>query len=353
MKVTDIIKRKGLELGFSHIGITTAEPFIEYAQELLRRPDYAIWADPDRSKYPGRTYLTETATPKNYYPQGTSIICATLGYSQYLYPEELTRHVARAYLCRSYVPQPNDLAGIRVAEYKRFIKSLGIGMYEGECDLPQRAACARAGIITYGKNNFAYTKEDGSFNILFTFLVDTVLDYDEPTVRCDCPESCHKCIDACPSQAIAAPGRLLPRNCAMNNHQLPLGAFPDDLWDKFSTSIHGCDICQLACPRNAAVLKRASRKDPFLETLKDEFDLEKVLFLDEDYYETAIRPIMYNYIRDMDLFRRNAAIAMGNSGNSAYITPLEKALTVYKDKPELLKPIVWALGRLRGEEKSN
>lgn len=26
-------------------------------------------------------------------------------------------------------------------------------------------ACARTGIITYGKNNFAYAKEDGSFNL--------------------------------------------------------------------------------------------------------------------------------------------------------------------------------------------
>lgn len=98
-----------------------------------------------------------------------------------------------------------------MTEFKRYIQSLGIGIYEGEHELPERAACARAGIVTYGKNNFAYTKEDGSFNILYSFLVDTQLEYDAPTVRCDCPPNCRLCLDACSSNAILAPGRLHPQ----------------------------------------------------------------------------------------------------------------------------------------------
>ena len=34
------IKRKGLELGFSKVGITTANDFTEYEEEIRSRPDY-------------------------------------------------------------------------------------------------------------------------------------------------------------------------------------------------------------------------------------------------------------------------------------------------------------------------
>ena len=344
MTTAEKIKRKGLELGFTHVGIAAADDFTDYAEELESRPDYELWTDKDRSKYPNRSYLSAAAYPKRYYPEGKSIVCATWGYSQWLYPEELTAHVARAYLCRSYVPQAHDAAGIRLAEFKRFIWGLGIGIYEGEHEVPDRAACARAGIITYGKNNFAYTEEDGSFNILTALLVDTELDYDTPTVRCDCPPGCQRCMEACPAGAILEAGRLHPQNCAMYWHQISMGKFDQDRWDKFGVRIHGCDECQLECPRNQAVLKRAARRDPFLEVLKEEFDLGKVLLMDEAYYEAVVRPVMYNYIRDLDIFRRNAAIAIGNSGDRRYIPALEKAMQY--ENEELRRAVRWALDRL-------
>lgn len=344
MELTDRIKQKGLELGFTHVGVTTAEDFWDYEAELLRRPDYEMWATTDRAKYPGRSYLRMAAHPKTYYPEGKSIICATFGYSQYAYPQELTPYVARAYLCRAYVPQARSAAGVRVREFKDYLRDEGVGVYEGDFELPERLACARAGIITYGKNNFAYTEEDGSFNILYSFLVDTELRYDTPTVRCDCPESCRRCIDACPTQAILGPGRLHLQNCAIHNNQLPLGAVPRELWEKLGTHLHGCDECQLACPRNQAVLKKAVRKDMLLEKLKETFDLDRILLLDESYYEETVKPIMYNYIRDMDLFRRNAAIAIGNSGDPAHLPALRQALTCGNE--ELREVVEWAIERL-------
>lgn len=350
MTKAEKIKRKGYELGFSRVGITTADDFDDFLEEILSREDYEIWTSDDRVKYVGRCYLSEAARPRSYYPQGQSIICATLGYSQYVYPEKMSAHVARAYLARGYTPQKEDIAGIREEEFKRFIRSLGIGLYEGISEVPQRAACARAGIITYGKNNFAYTKEDGSFNILYTFLVDTVLDYDTPTERCECPENCFLCSEACPADAILAPGRLYPRNCAVNNHQLPMEDFPEDLWGAYGVRIHGCDECQLVCPRNAAVLRKASRRDPLVEEISASFDLEKILHLDESYYEENVRPIMYNYIRDMDLFKRNAAIALGNAGDASALPALEKALEVNQEKPALLRPIRWAIEQLKKEQ---
>lgn len=73
-------------------------------------------------------------------------------------------------------------------------------------------------------------------------------------------------------------------------------------------------------------LDNASRKDYFLEILDKQFDIEKVLLTDEKYYKYVIYSIMHNYIKDINYFRRNAAIAMGNSGNKAYIQTLKKVL---------------------------
>lgn len=252
--------------------------------------------------------------------------------------------MARAYLCRAYVLQAESAAGIRTNEFRRYIKSFGIGIYEGEQEIVDRMACARAGIITYGKNNFAYTKEDGSFNILYTFLVDTELLCDEPTIRQDCPEHCRLCIDACPTHAILTPGRLHPQHCMMNNNQLTMGQLPQERWDISGMHIHGCDECQVVCPRNKSVLSRANRKDPLLEMLKSKFDLEQILLLTDEYYEEVERPIMYNYIQVRNIFHRNAAIALGNSNDPFHIPALKKALSF--DCEGVRAAAQWAIEKL-------
>jgi len=339
-ELTRKIKMKGLELGFSKVGMTNADDFTEYEQEIRSRPDYDLWVNTKRG-----AYLGKGSRPRSFYPQAKSIVCAVYSFADIQFPEELDKYVGRAYLSRSYIPLCNSICGLRVNGFIAYIESLGCNVYKGEVDIPNRMACARAGIISYGKNNFAYTKEDGSFIILCTFVTDMELEYDEPTVECRCPPSCTACMDACPTNAILSPGRLHPQNCMLYNHVLN-DYIPHELRDGLGTYIHGCDICQKACPRNKKIIEKASRKDLFLEKLKEDFDLEKVLLMDDEYYNDTVHPIMYNYIRDIDLFRRNAAIALGNTNDLAHIPALEEARQ--SENKFVREAAEWALQKLRG-----
>ena len=340
-ELTKKIKMKALELGFSKVGTTNANDFVEYEQELNSRPDYTPWINT-----PETGYLIDGCRPQTFYPEGKSIICTVYGFSDTLFPEELTPYVGRAYLNRSYRALAESSYGLRVNAFKDFIKSLGISMYEGDIIVPERMACARAGVITYGKNNFAYTEENGSFISLYTFVVDIELEYDDPTIICKCPPDCQQCIKTCPTHAIAQARRLLPLNCVLLNNISNM-VIPNELREGIGTRIHGCDACQLACPRNKEVLANASRKDLFLEELKKDFDLERILLLDDKYYQDVVYPIMY-LLRDLDLFRRNAAIALGNTGDQSHIPALKKALE--NPNPLVRDAAQWAIGKLSVNE---
>lgn len=97
-------------------------------------------------------------------------------------------------------------------------------------------------------------------------------------------------------------------------------------------------------------MKKATRKDPFLEQLDAEFDLEQILFMDDDYYHAVVHPIMYNYITALEVFQRNAAIALGNTLDATHIPALKKALAT--STPMVREAAAWALDRI-GSHESN
>ncbi|MEE0845267.1 MAG: 4Fe-4S double cluster binding domain-containing protein [Eggerthellaceae bacterium] len=343
MKIEEKIKSAGFELGFTHVGIAPAHDYEDYERDILGRPDYAPFTATETS------LLRRIARTKTLHPQAQSIICATLGYGGIDYPETLTPSVARTYLSRTYTPPADMQHGVQIEAFARALEDLGLNIDRNQFNLPQRLACAEAGVVTLGRNNFAYTPEDGSFNILVTFLTTAKLECDQPTFRCECPEGCERCIHACPTQAIAGPRRLMLDRCILfNNQRFELGA-QEEVWAQLGQRIHGCDECQLACPRNRAVLEGPKRRDAFLDLLAQKFDLEKILALDDEYYRETIHPIMYNYIKDLDIFRRNAAIALGNSGDPSHLPALRRALEA-AGNPPVRKAIEWAIARLERSE---
>lgn len=349
MTLEEELKQKALELGYAKAGITPAENFDEYYEEMQKREFYSfLWND--------KRKIIQNAHLREHFPEAKSILSVVFNYSDIKYPENMTKHMGRAYLARCYGPPKDSVNGSRFELLKKIVRSKGIHIFE-DAILPERAVAARAGTATYGKNNFAYADGCGSFIILSSIVMDKELKCDTPTNIQKCPKNCHKCIDACPTKAIYEPGKLEPQKCiGFNNwfRQTEKGVdpfIPEEIRDALGVRIHGCDICQEVCPRNKAVLEQSSKRDPFLEQLAQKFSLEKILFMTDDYYHEVIEPIMYNYIKDYRYFRRNAAIAMGNSGETNYIPLLKRAAD--DADPLIRDAALWGLKRLENPLENN
>lgn len=333
------IVRKGLELGFSNVGFTGVRDYPEWLVEARARPNYEPFAEGDES------FFVKLASTKTLHPWAKSAVCATLGFANADYPERLLTSIARMYQARIYGPLPGTVHAFQIEALASYLEELGMRVERSQYTMPQRVACAEAGIVSFGNNNFAYSEQDGSFAILVSFLVDAELRPTGGKQENGCPEGCTLCQEACPTGAIVEAGSLDMGRCILFNNQRFAPGAQERIWDEMGERIHGCDACQTACPRNREVLEKATAKDPFLELLASEFDLERILMLDDEYYERVVRPIMYNYIKDLDIFRRNAAIALGNSGDAGHLPALREAREG-TENPDVVKAIDWAIAKL-------
>jgi len=78
---------------------------------------------------------------------------------------------------------------------------------------PGELTGARAGVVTYGRNTFAYAEGIGSFIIPLLFGGGCKAGHDEPTMKLGCPAKCSFCIDACPTGPFMQPAQDGPRRC--------------------------------------------------------------------------------------------------------------------------------------------
>lgn len=348
MSLTEDIKDFALDVGYSHVGITSAEDFSDFIDEVQSRGRlYDVYVEDPRKFLNG-------ARPKKCMPGARSIISVAWDYAQKGFPESLSGKIGRIYQARCYNAPPHRINGARYKLLSDFLEKNGCQIGRGFL-LPERRAAARAGVTTFGKNNFAYVKNIGSFILLSSIVVDKELEYDSPSYEIECPKDCTACMDACPTGAIYEPLKLDPRRCIAFNAWWTQDGRPcvtsfirPEIRAKMGTRVHGCDVCQEACPRNSAKLKAKLPQDPFLIQLAEDFSLPKMLEMPDQFYEKTVRPIMYNYINDKKYFQRNAAIALGNIGLEENIPVLHRAM----DNPEELVRgyAAWGLGRIGGDK---
>ncbi|MBN2490825.1 MAG: tRNA epoxyqueuosine(34) reductase QueG [Planctomycetes bacterium] len=106
-----------------------------------------------------------------------------------------------------------------------------------------------AGIGWLGKHGCVITPECGSWVFLGELVLDCELDADAPLPdRCG---TCRRCLEACPTGALAAPSRLDATRCLSYwTIESRADCFPPDIRRALDGRIFGCDICQEVCPWN-------------------------------------------------------------------------------------------------------
>ena len=215
--------------------------------------------------------------------------------------------------------------------------SLQTRSYVDTGPLVERVYAKYAGVGWIGKNTCIINQKLGSWLFLGVILTSLELEADLPAPdRCG---RCTRCLDACPTHAFTAPGQLDARLCISYLTIEKRGDIPDDLRSGMGRPVFGCDICQDVCPwtRRAPVTSAAEFQprdglvNPALDWLAE---------MQPEEFRTVFRgsPIRRTKLSGL---RRNAVIAMGNSGNLKFLPTLRRLC----DDPDLAVASLarWAL----------
>jgi epoxyqueuosine reductase len=207
----------------------------------------------------------------------------------------------------------------------------------------ERELAWRAGLGWPGKNTVLINRRRGSWLFLGAILLNRELAYDAPaTAHCG---TCTRCLVACPTGALVAPGMLDARRCISYLTIELHGPIPHELRPMMGTHIFGCDICQVVCPWNrrapvsseAAFLPRAGFAAP---------ELVPLLRLSEDDFRTRFRDSPVSRAKRRGLLR-NVAVALGNLRDPQALAALESVL--HDPEPLIRRHAAWALGRIGGQ----
>jgi epoxyqueuosine reductase len=341
MALSTHIKTAARQLGFDLVGLTSAAPLAHggrlrawVAQGFAGEMGY-MSRDVDRRVDPSRV-LPEARSVivvgKNYYTApATAEGTRGRGWiSRYAWG--LDYHDVLAHQLKALV---TDIRAVEGADVQA-------RWYVDTGPILERELAWRAGLGWPGNNTNLINRSTGSWLLLGAILLDRELVYDAPaTAHCG---TCTRCLIACPTGALVAPGVLDARRCISYLTIELRGPIPRELRALMGTHIFGCDICQAVCPWNRkapvstepAFLPRAGFAAP---------ELIALLQLSEEAFGHQFRGSPIKRTKRRGLLR-NVAVALGNLRDVRSIPALQKALG--DSEPLIRGHVAWALGRIGG-----
>ncbi len=239
-----------------------------------------------------------------------------------------------------------------------------------------RGWAARAGLGFIGKNAMLISREHGNWLFLAAVLTRIEFTADAPIRKTisrpaptaainaeaatgSTPESavpsagllcgkCTRCLDACPTNAFAAPGVVDARRCISYQTIENKGVIPRELRAGIGDRIYGCDVCLEVCPWN----RFAQDGRRLLLSAKDhvaDLTLAEILALTPETFAEVFRRTPIKRLKLVGLLR-NACIVAGNRGDASLLPQLVPLATAHA-LPLVRAHAVWAVYRLGGGDQ--
>lgn len=284
------------------------------------------------------------ADPQQLWPEVRAVIMLGVNYGPDGDPLAILKTNGRAAI--SVYAKGDDYHDVikpRLKALARFLVAQAGGdvkVFVDTAPVMEKPLAARAGLGWQGKHTNLVSREFGSWLFLGAIFTTLDLPADEPVD--DHCGSCRACLDVCPTQAFPAPYRLDARRCISYLTIEHRGPVPRNLRVAMGNRIYGCDDCLAVCPwnkfarqgRDAKLAAREALRAPALADLVRLDDAQfRALFS-----KTAIKRT------GRDRFVRNVLIAIGNSGDRAFLREVRDRL----DDPSALVrgAAAWALAQL-------
>ncbi|MBV6395884.1 MAG: Epoxyqueuosine reductase [Anaerolineales bacterium] len=306
--------------------------------------------------------ITRRANPKEILPECKSILVLAIPYNRPLSlsskessltlplrGEKNTGQIASYAIGDDY----HDVLPPRLDSLVRFIegqvgRSIANRYYTDSGPLLERDLAQRAGLGWIGKNTCLIHPQKGSYFLLAEILLDLELEPDSPFVTDHCG-TCTRCIEACPTEAILANRTLDARRCISYLTIENKGDIPEDLRPHIQDWSFGCDICQQVCPWNRFA---APEGDASFQPRggSASLDLIPLLTLTPESFNKQYKRSPVKRAKRRGLLR-NAAVALGNTGDETALPALERA--AHDSELLVQRHAQWAIEQIERRKSKN
>ncbi|WP_239617838.1 tRNA epoxyqueuosine(34) reductase QueG [Cohnella mopanensis] len=331
-------------LGIDKIGVTSADPFAELKERLIRHRELGHesgFEEPD---------LDLRTEPSLLMPEARSIISIAVAYPSKLKNAPVSEPGRRRGILsrsawgedyhqalRRRLTKLTEWIADRVPEAK-LMSMVDTGA------LSDRAVAERAGIGWSGKNCSVITPELGSWVYLGEMITNLPIPPDKALL--DGCGDCTLCIDACPTGALVGPGQLNSQRCISFITQTK-GIVEDEMMVKIGNRLYGCDTCQIVCPVNRKIdLRHHEELLPDPEVAKPL--LRPLLTMGNREFREKFGAGSASW-RGRKPIQRNALIALGNFRDVESVPDVDVVLRE-DPRPVLRATAAWALGRIGSME---
>lgn len=239
------IKHKAQELGFSSCGISKAD----FLEEEAPRLEAWLKSGKHGQMHYMENHFDKRLDPRLLVPGAKSVISLLLNYYT---PEKQTDAHAPKLSMYAYGEDYHTVIKDKLFELLQFIQSttgdVGGRAFVDSAPVLDRAWARKSGLGWIGKNANLISKKSGSFFFIAELIVDIELEYDgAATDHCG---TCTACIDACPTEAIVDAHVVDGSKCISYLTIELREAIPKDFKGKMDNWMFGCDVCQQVCPWN-------------------------------------------------------------------------------------------------------